>query len=86
VWRAAFESRFQSEDDYSEQLGQIKAPTLILWGDLDARYPRSDQDALTAAIPGAQLRVYPGAGHLLHLEQPARFASDLAAFANGLAH
>lgn len=87
VWKAAFESRFQTEDsegDYSQQLGQIKTPTLIVWGDQDARYPRSDQEALTAAIPGARLIVYPGAGHLLHWEQPDRFATDLAAFANRL--
>ena len=85
VWKAAFESRFRSEDDYSEKLGKIKAPTLIVWGDQDARYPRGDQEALTAAIPGARLAVYPGAGHLLHLEQPDRFARDLAAFVNSLA-
>lgn len=86
VWKAAFESRFRSEDDYAEQLGQIKAPTLILWGDQDARYPRSDQEVLAADIPEARLVVYPGAGHLLHLEQPKRFASDLVTFASSLAH
>jgi len=50
VWRAAFESRWRREGDFSEELSQIKAPTLIVWGDRDARYPRSEQEALARAI------------------------------------
>ncbi len=80
VWRAVFESRWRGEGDFSAELGRIKAPTLVVWGDQDARYPRSEQEALTAAIRGARLVVYAGAGHLLHLEEPARFASDLLRF------
>jgi pimeloyl-ACP methyl ester carboxylesterase len=85
VWKGVFESRFQSDDDYSDQLNQIAVPTLIVWGELDPRYPRSDQEALRAAIPGARLVVYAGAGHSMHLEQPERFAADLAAFVNTIA-
>jgi len=84
VWKAAVESRWRLEGDYSADLGRIKAPTLIVWGDQDARYPRGEQDALASAIAGSRLLVYPGAGHLLHWEEPQRFASDLRTFVEGL--
>jgi pimeloyl-ACP methyl ester carboxylesterase len=82
VWRATYEDLL--EDDSFEELDKIEAPTLILWGDQDAILSRSDQEALAAAIAGSRLVVYPGAGHALYWEEPARFASDLAAFVEGL--
>ena len=84
VWQAAFESRWHLEGDYSGELDKIKAPTLIVWGDRDARYARSEQDTLASAIAGSRLLVYAGAGHLLHWEEPQRFASDLVTFVEGL--
>jgi non-heme chloroperoxidase len=84
VWKAAFEARWRLEGDFSAQLDRIKAPTLIVWGDRDARYPRADQDALASAITGSRLLVYEGAGHLPHWEEPERFAADLGAFVDEL--
>ncbi len=86
VWRAAFASRWRREGDYAEELGQIQAPTLIVWGDRDARYGRDEQAALVDAIRRAELVIYAGAGHLLHWEEPARFAADLTAFVENLPH
>jgi len=74
------------EDDSSEELDKIKAPTLIVWGDQDTIVPRSDQETFTTAIADSQLVVYPGAGHALYCEEPARFASDLTAFIADLFH
>ncbi len=82
VWRAAFEGFM--EDDVAGDLGNIKAPTLILWGARDAYCPRADQETLLAAIPGSRLLVYGSAGHALHWEEPRRFAADLVAFARAL--
>ncbi|WP_119460284.1 alpha/beta fold hydrolase [Rhodospirillaceae bacterium SYSU D60014] len=83
VWRAALAG--QMDEDVSGALGRIAAPTLILWGSHDSILPRRTQDALAAGIAGAWLTVYPGAGHGLHWEEPARVAADLTAFADGLA-
>jgi non-heme chloroperoxidase len=60
--------------------GTIAAPTLVLWGDQDVFCSREEQDALVAAIPGARLVVYEGAGHCPHWEEVAATAAELAAF------
>jgi pimeloyl-ACP methyl ester carboxylesterase len=79
VWRATFAAFL--DDECTAELGRIAAPTLALWGSRDAFASRADQDALLAAIPGARLIVYEGAGHALHWEEPKRFAADVEAFA-----
>ncbi len=61
--------------------GTVDAPTLILWGDADPICSRAEQEALLDAIPRAELRTYPGVGHLVHWEQPERVAADIALFA-----
>ena len=82
VWRAIFAGFL--EQDFSAQLHRIAAPTLIMWGERDAICPRREQEALAAAIGGARLATYPGAGHALHWEQPREFAADLVTFIEGL--
>lgn len=82
VWRATFEGIM--EDDSFGDLHTIKAPTLIIWGDRDTILPRSDQEALAAAIPGSRLVVYADAGHAFYWEEPDRVASDLVAFIKAL--
>jgi pimeloyl-ACP methyl ester carboxylesterase len=45
---------------------------------------REAQEQLVAALPGARLVVYVGAGHHVHWEEPARFAIELASFVRSL--
>jgi non-heme chloroperoxidase len=82
VWKATLKGLL--EDDSSEKLNKIKAPTLIVWGDEDKVIPRSDQDILLERITGSRLVVYSGAGHVLYWEEPARFALNLVAFIENL--
>ncbi|MGH2705429.1 MAG: alpha/beta fold hydrolase [Actinomycetota bacterium] len=84
VWKAAMQSRWRLEGDFSTELGSIHAPTLIVWGDRDVRYSRAAQEALASAIAGSRLVVYEGAGHFAHWEEPDRFAADLAGFVEKL--
>lgn len=78
VWRAAFEGLLQ--DDHTAELGTIRAPALLIWGDQDTLVSRDHQDVLASGIPHAELVVYEGVGHTAHWEEPRRFAADLAAF------
>jgi pimeloyl-ACP methyl ester carboxylesterase len=79
IWREAFPGLL--EDDLVDELHRIAAPTLLVWGELDAIVPEEDQRTLLAAIPSATLEVYPGTGHTPQWEVPERVAADVAAFA-----
>jgi pimeloyl-ACP methyl ester carboxylesterase len=83
VWRSAL--RGQLDEDVSRELAAISAPTLVLWGDKDGIAVRSQQESIAAAIPGARLIVYAGAGHGHHWEEPRKAAIDIAAFLDGIA-
>ncbi|HEU5305018.1 MAG TPA: alpha/beta fold hydrolase [Gemmatimonadales bacterium] len=61
-------------------LGKHHIPTLLLWGNRDAVFPRSEQDALLAMLPSARLKVYEETGHAVHWERPAEVAKDLEQF------
>jgi non-heme chloroperoxidase len=82
VWREVWREIMAT--DFSADLRQIQAPTMIVWGDEDPLCSRSEQEALLATIADAKLVVYPGCGHNLHWEEPERFAGDLVAFTGGL--
>jgi non-heme chloroperoxidase len=79
VWQAAWKGRLQAPDFRSE-LESVAAPTLLIWGEKDARCGRRDQEKLLARIEDAHLLVYAGAGHSVEYERAPRFAADLVAF------
>ncbi len=56
-----------------EEVRNIKAPTLILWGKYDRVVDPATADKLHAAIPGSQKVIIDHAGHLPQLEQYAEF-------------
>jgi pimeloyl-ACP methyl ester carboxylesterase len=72
------------EDESSDDLGNVKVPTLIIWGDQDRFIPRNDQEKLAAAIPNSRLAVYQGVGHAVYWEEPERVAADLTTFIQDL--
>ena len=79
VWRDYCKGVLLTVDD-TARLGEIRAPTLILWGERDALLPREEQERRAAAIPDATLRVYPDTGHAVAGERPEWVARDLEAF------
>jgi pimeloyl-ACP methyl ester carboxylesterase len=58
-------------------------PTLLVYGDADARASLEVATALHEAIPGSELTVLPGLGHECYLESPEAFEEAVRAF---LAH
>ena len=79
VWKATLQGLLEAVPP--TEIATITAPTLILWGDRDGFLPRSDQEALAAAIPGSQLVIYEGTGHVVLWEEPERVAADVVALA-----
>lgn len=66
--------------DQRDLLPQIAVPTLLLWGEHDARSPLRVARQFQDAIPETTLVVIPGAGHMSNLEQPERFNDAVRAF------
>jgi len=69
-----------------DHIGQIKAPTLILWGAQDHLLPVEAAQAFNAAIPGSKLIVYPDNGHVLQEDDPDQSAAAAKSFLASLAH
>lgn len=66
--------------DMQERLGEIQAPTLVVWGEGDQVIPLAYGEAFAAAIPHARLAVIPRAGHVPMLERPGAVNEAIAAF------
>lgn len=66
--------------DDTHELGTLRAPTLLVWGDQDAFFPRAQRDAVLAALPAARVKVYEETGHCPNWERPERVAADIADF------
>lgn len=69
-----------ADADLSEVLPTIVVPTLLLYGERDARAPLPVAEALHAAIPGSKLVVLPGVGHDINLEAPDAFNAEVRRF------
>lgn len=76
VWQATLRGLLEAD----VPAGAVDRPTLLVWGERDEICGRGDQEALQAAIPGAELAAYPSAGHSPHWECPADVGRDIAAF------
>jgi pimeloyl-ACP methyl ester carboxylesterase len=69
----------QAFDAYG-RLGDIRAPTLVLHGDADVLVPPDNARTLQEGIPGAQLAIIPGVGHMVSWEKPAEAARVITEF------
>lgn len=55
------------------RLGEIKVPTLVIWGDIDFSDVGAAMTLLADSVSGAQRMVFPGVAHMVNMEQPERF-------------
>lgn len=69
--------------DITSRLGEIKVPTLFTCGEFDEARP-STVKYFQSLVPGAQLAVIPGAGHLTMDDNPVANNKIIADFLNGI--
>ena len=62
------------------ELGQVKAPTLIVASDLDRHCPPKAAEIIAAGIPGSRLEVLTGSGHAIPVERPRELAAVMNRF------
>jgi pimeloyl-ACP methyl ester carboxylesterase len=60
-------------EDLTELLPRVAAPTLLVWGGADDAVPLSHARRMAGLIPDAGLVTFDGAGHFAYLDDPARF-------------
>lgn len=73
-----------AEADLRHILPGIRVPTLLLYGELDERSPLSVAEELRRQIPGAELVVIPGVGHLANAQAPEAFNAHVRRFMKSL--
>ena len=61
----------------SERFAEITAPTLVVLGTGEAPVLTEQGQAMARTIPGAQLKMIEGAGHIVNMEQPAAYLAVL---------
>lgn len=82
MW-TALAPRFVDQLDRLERLAALDVATAVIVGELDSTM-LEDCRRLAATIPGAELTVVPGAGHLPQLEDPEAWWDALSRFLGGL--
>ena len=65
--------------DAYERLNRIAAPTLVVHGEQDVFIPPANALVLAERIPGAQLQLWPNAGHMYIIDEP-RADQEIARF------
>lgn len=70
-----------SDTTLDDQLGKIKAPTLIIWGDED-KLLHISMASVWRKISGSRVFLFKGIGHMPHLERPTESAELYTKFLN----
>ncbi|MBW2461991.1 MAG: alpha/beta fold hydrolase [Deltaproteobacteria bacterium] len=76
----AVEAVIYTRGDFTPELSQIGAPTLVIVGIDDRATPPDEAEHIAARVPGAGLVRIPDAGHLSALEQPERVNAAILSF------
>jgi len=84
AWRAWVDQG--SREDWSERLGTLDYPVLLVCGADDEQVPGPDEQRRTtlAPFPNGRLEELPGAGHLMPLQTPQALARLMLDFARDL--
>lgn len=71
---------FLNDVTMTNELSQIEAPTLVVCGDEDILKPRHFSETIANEIPGAELMLIPGCGHVAVFEKPETLATIIRGF------
>ncbi len=82
VGQAAFYRQVaQADERYTAELepllGDLDVPVRVLWGEEDSWIPPDRARRLADAVPDADARLPPGAGHLVQLDAPVALGIEL---------
>ena len=70
----------RKEDFLDNHLGEIKKPTLVIWGKQDGLLPLSDGEKFNKGIAGSQIIVFDQCGHVPQVEKALDFNREVLKF------
>ena len=73
-------------DEVQPRYGEVRCPTLILWGEEDQWIPIERGRQLQRAIPAARFRAIAHAGHLVQEDAPEAIVAALLGFLPAVSH
>jgi 3-oxoadipate enol-lactonase len=65
-----YSAQLAAANAHDARVEEIRAPTLVVHGEQDVLIPPANGERLAAAIPGAELALWPGAAHLYFTDEP----------------
>ncbi len=71
---------YNKDPSIASHIRRIQCPTLLMWGDRDCWVPVSQVKLWKRDLPHAEVKIYPGIGHIPMEEIPDRTALDAHAF------
>jgi 3-oxoadipate enol-lactonase len=77
-------ARGMAEFDVSAALPRVRAPTLVISGELDRLFAPEVSRRTAELVPGAGFAVIPGGGHICSVDSPDRFNRLMLGFMAGL--
>jgi len=85
VLRVLQVSRSAKRYNLEDRLGEIRCPTLLVWGTEDRVTPRDVAIRFLEGIPASTIRLVPECGHAPMLEHPEAFARAIDEFLDSVA-
>ena len=82
---ATYGGRSMTDPSLRGRLGNITAPTLVVWGESDQIVDPEYGHAYAAAIPGATFILLSATGHMPQLETPEQLLAPIGDFAEATA-
>lgn len=73
-------ARVVADYNYTEELGSVRVPALVLVGGEDPMTPPGGSVIISRRIPGAELHILPGLGHGLVREAPVQVVALITGF------
>lgn len=77
-------SRSARRNHLGDRIGQVRAPTLLIWGRQDIVTPPEAAEQFASVLPDARIAWFDACGHAPMMEHPQSFATELLEFVDSL--